>query len=169
VKPKEKRAISEELIPELNAIHRLPRPYLVFARDDATGTGKSPSPAAKLLVVEDDFLVASQVEAALRDAGYDVGEVVPSAAAALDAAASHRFTLAVVDIRLAGGLDGVDCALALFTRHGLRSMFATAHYDEDVRRRAEPARPVGWLQKPYTTASLVNAVRAALQKLDDEH
>lgn len=166
---KVKRAVSEPLTTtERNFVQRLPRPYLVFARDDTFGAGKSPTPAPRLLVVEDDFLVASQVEAALRDAGYDVAEVVPSAAAALDAAVLHRFTLAVVDIRLAGGLDGVDCAIALFAMHGLRSMFATAHYDEDVRRRAEPARPLGWLQKPYTTASLINAVRAALEKLDDK-
>ncbi len=141
------------------------RPVVVFAREDAGGAATSPTLAARLLVVEDDFLVAIEAEAALRDAGYDVGEIATSAADALDAAASGSFALAVMDIRLAHRTDGVDCAIELFRRHGLRCIFATAHYDDETRRRAEPAQPLGWLHKPYTAFSLVATVRDALNRL----
>jgi len=45
-------------------------------------------------------------------------------------------------------------------------VFATAHYDEHARSRAAPAAPLGWLQKPYTMASLVATVEDALRELD---
>jgi DNA-binding response OmpR family regulator len=137
----------------------------VYARDDATGSVKSSSEATRLLVVEDDFLLATEAEAALQDAGYDVGEIAASAEDALNAAASEPFTLVVMDIRLASRMDGIDCAVELFKRYGLRCIFATAHYDDETRRRAEPAEPLGWLHKPYRASSLVMAVRDALDRL----
>jgi FixJ family two-component response regulator len=70
-----------------------------------------------------------------------------------------------MDIRLAGARDGVDAAVEIFRELGLRAVFATAHSDTAVRRRAEPASPLGWLQKPYTTLSLVEAVRRAVKDL----
>jgi len=155
--------------PRRSAGQGLPRPFLVFAHDEVLGAGKTPAAAARLLVVEDDFLVASQIEAALKDAGYEVAEVVSSCDAALGAAASGGFTLAIMDIRLADDVDGVECALELFRKHQVRCVFATAHDDEDVRRRAAPARPLAWLQKPYTMASLVTTVRAALGVLGDKN
>lgn len=141
------------------------RQQAVYAHDEATGSSKSSTGAARLLLVEDDFLVATEAETALLDAGYDVGEVAPSAEEALTAAALGPFTLVVMDIRLASRMDGVDCALELFKRHGLRCIFATAHYDAEFRRRAEPAHPLGWLQKPYLRSSLVSVVGDALDRL----
>jgi two-component system, response regulator PdtaR len=141
----------------------------VYARDDQVGGAKSPTAAASLLVVEDDFLLAMESEIALRGADYDVGEVASSAEEALKAAASRPFTLAVIDVRLASRMDGIDCAIELFKRYGLRCIFATAHYDDETRRRAEAARPLGWLHKPYTMSSLVFAVRDALDQLGGKH
>jgi DNA-binding NarL/FixJ family response regulator len=114
------------------------------------------------LIVEDDFLVATQIESALADAGFEIAGTAASADEALELASSHRPALCVMDIRLAGSRDGVDAALELFRAHGIRCIFATAHYDHDVRSRAAGAYPLGWLQKPYTMASLVAMVRNAL-------
>jgi DNA-binding NarL/FixJ family response regulator len=50
----------------------------------------------------------------------------------------------------------------IFRKLGIRCIFATAHCDRDVLERAQPAMPLGWLQKPYSMVSLVNAVRRAL-------
>ena len=70
-----------------------------------------------------------------------------------------------MDIRLAGDRDGIDTALELSGTHGVRCIFATAHSDSETRARAQAAAPLGWLQKPYTTASLVLQVRDALREL----
>src|SRR5262249_42871937 len=79
----------------------LGRPRLVFARDDASALDQVPPVEARILVVEDDFLVAMEIEAALVDAGFDIVGVVASAEEAVDLAASERPALVVMDIRLA--------------------------------------------------------------------
>lgn len=140
---------------------------LVFSRDDASGADKAPA-AARVLIVEDDFLVASDMETALSDAGIEVAAIAGSAEEALRLAQTEAPTLAVMDIRLAGKRDGVDAALELYRQHGIRCVFATAHSDDNTRTRAKPAHPLAWVAKPYSMASLVDAVRSALKRLDDE-
>ena len=142
------------------------RPQLVFARDDAAGADRQPGKPERILVVEDDFLVAMQMESALTEAGFAVAGVAASGEDAIELALTERPRLAVMDIRLAGDRDGIDTALQLFAEHGIRCIFATAHHDEHSRRRAAPAGPLGWLHKPYTMASLVGMVRRALDELD---
>jgi DNA-binding response OmpR family regulator len=139
----------------------------VFARDDAAGADQKRSTVERILVVEDDFLVAMQIESALADAGFEVAGVAATGQDAVELAVSEKPRLVVMDIRLAGDRDGIDTALQLFAEQGLRCIFATAHHDEDARRRARPAEPLGWLQKPYTMASLIGMVRRALDEVGD--
>ena len=129
------------------------------------GSVETPSPA-RVLVVEDDFLIAMQTEAALRDAGFHVVGPAASAEEAVALASEERPFLAVMDIRLAGKRDGIDAARELFLDLDIRCIFATAHDDARTRQRAEPYAPLGWLAKPYTMASLVALVAEALSNLD---
>jgi DNA-binding NarL/FixJ family response regulator len=138
------------------------RPRIVFSRDESSGAGKGPDRTPCVLIVEDDYLGAAQMEDALPGAGFAVAAIVASAADAVAAVAATRVDVAVMDVRLVGQRDGVDAAIELFESHGVRSVFATAHYDRETRQRAEKANPLGWLQKPYSMASLVVAVRDAL-------
>ena len=84
---------------------------------------------------------------------------------ALQLAEALSPTLVVMDIRLAGDRDGIDTALELFRSHGIRCVFASAYSDQDAQRRAAPAAPLGWLQKPYTMASLTATVHEAVREL----
>jgi len=131
------------------------------------GAAKQTELAARVLVVEDDFLVATEVELALSDAGLEVIGVAASADEAIQLARLHRPALAVMDIRISGQRDGIQAAAELFRELGIRSIFATAHYDQASLDRAKQANPLGWLHKPYSMSSLVNAVRQGL--LDLEH
>ena len=119
----------------------------------------------RILIVEDDLLIASQMEAALTDAGFEVTGTASTGKEALHLAETQSPTLVVMDIRLTGDRDGIDTALELFRSHGIRCIFASAYSDQEARRRAAPANPLGWLQKPYTMASLTAVVRAALSEL----
>ena len=142
------------------------KPRLVFARDDAGARTNERSDAPeRILVVEDDFLVAMQMESALTEAGFEVAGVASTGEDAIALALSERPRLAVMDVRLAGKRDGIDTAVQLFAEQGIRCIFATAHHDEHARRRAAPAGPLGWLHKPYTMASLIDLVRSALAEL----
>jgi two-component system, response regulator PdtaR len=57
----------------------LSRPQLVYSRDDASGAAEAPGEPVIILIVEDDFLVASQVEAALSEAGFEIAGIAVSA------------------------------------------------------------------------------------------
>ena len=103
------------------------------------------------------------MEAALTEAGFEVIGVLRTGEEALQTAGTDRPDLAIVDIRLAGDRDGVDTAIELFQSHGIRCIFASAYSDQEARRRAEVADPLGWLQKPYTMQALTDMVRVATQ------
>jgi DNA-binding NarL/FixJ family response regulator len=119
---------------------------------------------ARILVVEDDFLIAMQTEAALAAAGFHVIGTAATAEQAVALAEKERPVLAVMDIRLASKRDGIDAARELYHELNIRCIFATAHDDETTRKRAAPYAPLGWLAKPYTTASLIALVTDAVGK-----
>jgi len=143
-----------------------PNPALRFARDETSSAAEPAAMPLPILVVEDDFLVAMQIETALSEAGFALTGTAASGEEALAMAAAIRPGLVLMDIRLAGKMDGVDAALALFRDYGIRCIFATAHHDPEVRRRAAPAEPLGWLAKPYTMPAMLEAVRLGFADLD---
>ena len=124
-------------------------PHPVYSAEGVSGIAKVPPAHGRILIVEDEFLVAMQAEAALADAGYNVGGIASSAEEALEIAEAERPVLVVMDIRLAGKRDRIDAALELFSKFGIRCVFASAHQDKEARMRGEPARPLAWLPKPY--------------------
>jgi DNA-binding response OmpR family regulator len=119
-----------------------------------------------ILIVEDDYLVALQAQGALAEAGFVLLDVATSAEEAIRLAGNGKAGLVVMDVRLAGLRDGIDAAIELYRNHGIRCIFASAHYDQITKNRAEAAMPLGWLEKPYSAASLVAMVRRGLQELD---
>ena len=121
--------------------------------------------APRILLVEDDYFVAIDLEDGLRDAGMQVLGPVPTAEEALALARSGHPVLAVMDIRLAGEKDGIEAALELYRELGIRCIFASAHVEPPYRQRAAAASPLGWVQKPYTIGTVVSAVKAALPAL----
>jgi two-component system, response regulator PdtaR len=119
----------------------------------------------RVLVVEDDFLIAMQNEVALTAAGFEVVGPATTAEEAVALAGEVQPVLAVMDIRLASTRDGIDAARQLYQDFAIRCIFATAHDDAHTRGRAEPYAPLGWLPKPYTMASLVAVVAGAIAEL----
>jgi DNA-binding NarL/FixJ family response regulator len=120
---------------------------------------------ARVIIAEDDFLIAMQAEQALSAAGLKIVGIAITAEEVLDVARRERPALVVMDIRLAGRQDGVDAARDLFQLLNIRCIFATAHADLHTRQRAAPFAPLGWLTKPYTMPLLLDSVADALVEL----
>lgn len=137
------------------------------SRTERSEADQKPAAATSpcILLVEDDFLVGMEMETGLQEAGYEVAGIAATAEEAVALAAQRRPALAVMDIRLAGDRDGVDAALEIFRTLGIRSIFASAHGDYQTRARAEAARPLGWVAKPYRVETLLKAVEEALREL----
>ena len=134
--------------------------------ESATDSDGGTAAPVRVLLVEDEYLVAMQMQATLAEAGFAVVGTAATGEDALAIAAREQPALAIVDIRLGGTLDGVDAALALFRRHGIRSILATANYDEKTQIRALDASPLGWLPKPFEMRSLVLKVQSAVRSLE---
>ena len=131
-------------------------------RDVAENSTRLHDTPARILIVEDDYFVATALEEDLADAGFEVVGIAVTAEEALHLADLHRPALAVMDIRLAGARDGIDAAVELRSQFGIGSIFATAHGDETTRARAKKAEPLGWLIKPYSAKTVLETIRAVL-------
>ncbi len=126
--------------------------------------GRDEGPASRqVLIVEDEFFVALDLETTLQRAGFEVVGVANNAGDAVRLAESQRPSVVIMDVRLAGDSDGIDAAIEIFERFGIKSVFATAHYDPGTLARATRANAAGWLVKPYSSQSLIAAVKAALE------
>jgi two-component system, response regulator PdtaR len=142
----------------------LPQSKHTVSAATVTGDGaKNSGLPIRILIVEDDFFVATALENHLQDAGYEVVGIAATAEEAIQIAGERAPALAIMDIRLAGPKDGVDTAIAISSLFQIPSIFATAHGDVETRRRAEKANPLGWVSKPYSNEAVVAAVRSALR------
>jgi len=121
------------------------------------------SRSARLLVVEDDALLASALQELLDDAGFEVVGTAGSAAAALSLAKDQSPQLALVDICLVGPIDGIELACRLRAEYRVPTIFLSGLADPEVRERALMAEPLGFLRKPYRASKVYNAIEQALQ------
>lgn len=116
----------------------------------------------KVLVVEDEWIVAVDVQRTLGRAGYVVDEVVTSPSKALSAFDRIRPNLVLLDIELGGATDGVELASKIRARSSVPIVFLSAHCDPPTLRRAMKTAPQGFVVKPFTEAQLLTALQLAL-------
>ena len=114
----------------------------------------------RILIVEDETIVAMDLESQLKAAGHEVLARVPTAEAALELATADRPDLVLMDITLAGRMDGVEAAACL-RKSEIPVVFLTAHCDEDTLERAKLTEPFGYISKPVGARALVNAIEIA--------
>jgi DNA-binding NarL/FixJ family response regulator len=123
--------------------------------------GRSPS-VTPILIVEDDALVASYIRDVLEETGFIVPGIASTGAEAFALAEEMRPRLALVDIKLAGPIDGIDVARELLARFNVSSIFLSGISDPAVLERATTVRPLGFLQKPFRPSQVFNALERAL-------
>ena len=138
----------------------LKAPPAMALHPDPAGGGRAAPTTRKLraLVVEDEFIIALELEMLLADLGIEVVGSANTAERALELAADMKPDFATMDIRLAGERDGISTAIEMFDTHGIRSIFVSAYKDTALFERAQAARPLGWVRKPVS----LGALRAAL-------
>ena len=96
--------------------------------------------------------------------GHMVVAVVDSGEAAIVQADKFRPDLVLMDIKLAGEIDGIAAAEEIFTRFQTPMVYLSAYGDEQTMRRANATRACGYLKKPFTGAELQDMVEMALLK-----
>lgn len=133
--------------------------------DEGTVTGAS---SGRVLIVEDEALVALDMAMILNSAGYQVMGTKPtgdSALVALNAAAADGIfpDLVLMDIALRGAIDGIETTKQIKSKYpGVPVAFVTGQADPITRARAEATSPAGYLLKPFTPEQLVAFIEGVL-------
>lgn len=115
----------------------------------------------RVLIVEDEVLIALHLAAMVDDLGHEVVDVATSASEAISAAATHCPDVALMDIRLSGGSSGIEAAGEMHARQGLRCIFLSANLDAATQRAILPYEPIAFVGKPVLPIVLQRALRKA--------
>jgi CheY-like chemotaxis protein len=116
---------------------------------------------AHILVVEDEWIVAEDIQRSLENSGYTVS-IASSGEEAIKIA--EKSDLILMDIVLKGGLDGIQAALEIHANRDTPIVFLTAYADEETLQRAKMADPHGYLVKPFEDRELYATVEMALHR-----
>jgi CheY-like chemotaxis protein len=102
----------------------------------------------KILVVEDEFIVAFELKGALEGMGYAVCGMVSSGEEAIDLAEREQPDCVLMDVSLKGEMDGIEAARHIRARFGTRIAFLSGYPAEEMMRRAADVQPIGFFVKP---------------------
>jgi len=119
---------------------------------------------AKILVVEDERVVALSIQNRLESLGYIVTANVTSAEAAIAGISQNPPDLVLMDIRLKGKIDGIEAAAQMRQQFQLPVVYLTAYNDEETLERAKLTEPYGYLLKPFESKDLATTIEVALYK-----
>lgn len=116
----------------------------------------------RVLVVEDEAIIAKDLQNSLRRLGYAVAAVASSGEDALHQARTTQPDIVLMDIRLKGEMDGIETAGHIREHLHLPVIYLTAHADEAMLQRAKVTGPYGYILKPFEERDLHTAIDMAL-------
>ena len=117
---------------------------------------------SKILIVEDEGIVALDLESRLRGMGYIVVGVADSGEEAIQEATETHPDLVLMDIRLKGDVDGIEAAEVIRARLDIPVIYLTALVEEDTMRRAEVTQNYGCIAKTLEEGELREAIEAEI-------
>ena len=117
-----------------------------------------------VLIVEDERLIARDMQQLLVELGYDPFAIAGTSEEALLRASERRPDVVLMDIRLKGETDGISTAELLKSRFDLPVIYLTAHADDTTVERAKNSEPYGYLIKPVDAVRLRSAIEVSVHK-----
>ncbi|CBS89714.1 response regulator [Azospirillum lipoferum] len=120
--------------------------------------------AARILIVEDDRIVARDIQHQLSRMGHVVVGMSANGEEAVRLAGSHRPDLVLMDIRLEGEMDGIEAARRIRDSQRIPVVFLTAYANDEVVQRASLTEPFGYLLKPFEEPQMRTVIQMALYK-----
>jgi CheY-like chemotaxis protein len=118
----------------------------------------------KILVVEDDSIIAFTIQNLLKQFGYETVGRASTGEDAIEKAKELRPDLVLMDIHLKGPIDGIQAAETVYGVYNIPVIYLTAFSDEKTLERAQKTSPFGYIVKPFTDDNLRTTIRMALLK-----
>jgi CheY-like chemotaxis protein len=118
----------------------------------------------RVLIVEDEFIIAETLRIYVEDLGLQVCGVTATAGAAVELALLHQPYLVLMDMRLQGEGDGVDASLNIHEQVGSKVIFITGSREPATLTRIEGDHPAAILFKPFAAAQLTSVIHRLLDE-----
>jgi len=122
----------------------------------------------KILIVEDENIVAKDFESILQDLGYKVIGIVSNAIDAITMTALHKPNLVLMDIMIKGKTSGIEAAKEIKSKYDIPVVFLTAYADDKTIDNAKDAFPYGYIIKPFKEKELETTIEMAINKYDED-
>lgn len=119
--------------------------------------------AKKVLIVEDEKLIGLMLAENVRELGCQVSQVVTNGRAAVHAVKNERPDAILMDISLAGSMDGIETAQAIKSMQDIPILFFTGYQDQQLLDRASSVKPFGIVDKLDTSEAILAAIDSLLQ------
>ncbi|MBF0488149.1 MAG: diguanylate cyclase [Nitrospirae bacterium] len=130
---------------------------------------------ARVMIVEDEGVIAMDIKRTLMDFGYTVTSISSTAVEAIKHAQTDKADVVLMDVVLDGAMDGIEAATMIHSAIGTPVIFLTSYSDEFILERAKITEPFGYLIKPFRDRELYTTIEMALYKdkvqrqLSDSH
>jgi CheY-like chemotaxis protein len=119
---------------------------------------------ARILIVEDERLIAIDLQRRLTRLGHSVVGLAASGVEAIQKALALYPDVVLMDIRLQGAMDGVEAAQRIQASAPVPVVFMTAYVDEDTRQRVRATSPWGYLHKPFSAQQVQSTLERVLAR-----
>jgi len=118
----------------------------------------------RILIVEDEHIVARGIKRMLKSLGYTVTGVASSGEDAISKAESTFPDIVLMDIMLKGDMDGVEATREIKARFDIPVVYLTAYSDNNILERAKITEPFGYIIKPFDEKDLYSSIEVALHR-----
>jgi DNA-binding LytR/AlgR family response regulator len=119
----------------------------------------------RILIVEDEMLIAANIAMQLENYGYEIVGIIPRGEEALKVVANEQPDLVLMDINLKGEIDGIQTALAMQKTGKIPVIYLTANTDDAHFNRAKATNPYAFISKPFKKLDLQHAVDLAVERI----
>jgi DNA-binding LytR/AlgR family response regulator len=123
----------------------------------------------KILIVEDELIIAEDVKNMLTHMGYDVIDVAMDYEEAITILEAKKPDLILLDVNLNSHKDGIDLAELINEKHKIPFIFTTSYSDTLTLNRAKNTHPINYLVKPFKKEQLFSTIEMALYSLSQEN
>lgn len=120
----------------------------------------------KILIVEDDAIISLTIEHTLKKLGYAIDGITVSGEECLEIMEKKSPDLVLMDIQLAGTLDGIQTASVIKEKYETPVVFLTAYSSEDIMERARLSEPFGYIIKPFNEKDLFTTIELSLHRAE---
>ena len=119
----------------------------------------------KILVVEDEMIIAAKISMQLTSLGYEVTGILPRGEQAIQQVKENKPDIILLDINLRGQLDGIQTALQIQQFAQIPIIYLTANSDEVTFNRAKPTKPYAFISKPFKQLDLQRAIELTISRM----